>query len=151
MGTGKVLGHQTVGFSALHLLPITTAVTEHSDSGQDGLSILSMLLHLITIFFFSLDGHWPNLKPSTVARLFTLDLQNAAGSGRYLLYLLLLVKGGHFQDRWFTCQHLDLARATILSCTSSYQVHHLFLHVHTYRLDSLKECFENQSKKFPSC
>ena len=54
MGTGKVLGHQIVGLSALHLLPITTAVTEHSGSGQDDLSILFMLLHLITILLFFL-------------------------------------------------------------------------------------------------
>ena len=86
-----------------------------------------------------------------MARLSTLDLQDAAGSGRYLLYLLLLVKGGQFQYGWFTSQHLDLARATVLLCTLSYQVHHLILPVHTYRLDSLKECFENQSKQFPSC
>ena len=86
-----------------------------------------------------------------MARISTLDLQNAAGSGRHLLYLHLLVKGGHFQYGWFTRQHLDLARATILSCTPSYQVHHLILHVHTYGLNSLKECFVNQSKEFQYC
>ena len=132
------------------LTPITTAVTEHSDSRQDGLSIFFVLLHLITIFFPP-GGHWPDLEFLTVARLSTLDLQKSAGFGRYLLCLLSLDKGGCFQYGWFTCQHLDLARPTILSCASNYQMPHMILHVHTYCLDSLKKCFEKQSKQFQYC
>ena len=40
---------------------------------------------------------------------------------------------------------------TIWLCASSYQVHHLVLHVHTYSLDSLKMCFEDQSNQFQYC
>ncbi len=82
--------------------------------------MLLVLLHFDYDFLSFPDGHWPDFKSITVARLSTLDLQKSTGSGPYLLCLLSLDRGVNFQHGWFTCQHLDLARATVLSCAPSY-------------------------------